>query len=157
MRILFGRKSLQKSPKFLRSRNSFLAVSCTLFGGARKVRRTGEPCLCITLTFNSCLDNSHEHVAHGECTRSTNSVSSKLLQLARVALLAWFVAHCALWKSESISKAWAYPNPSDALAFHIHQKLGNFSNEARFVSQVVNDANLSRKDKIRRLKALTAD
>ena len=40
------------------------------------------------LMFNNRLDNSCKHVAYGECTHNTNSVSSKLLQLARVALLA---------------------------------------------------------------------
>ena len=55
------------------------------------------------LTFNSRLDNSRKHVVHGECTRSANKDSSELLQLARVVLLAWFAAHCAIWKSESLS------------------------------------------------------
>ena len=55
------------------------------------------------LTFSSRLDNSRKNVVNGVCTRSTNSVCSKLLQLARVALLAWFTVHCAFRKSESLS------------------------------------------------------
>ena len=34
----------------------------------------------VKLASNSRLDNSRKHVVHGECTQSTDNVSSKLLQ-----------------------------------------------------------------------------
>ena len=63
------------------------------------------------LTFNSRLDNSRKHVVHGERARSTNSPSTMLLQLARVAFIAWFAAHCAYWKSESLSQGLGLSKP----------------------------------------------
>ena len=70
--------------------------------GKSDVRLTGV--YLEKLTFNNRLDNSRKHVVHDERTRNINSLSSMLLQLARVALLAWFAAHCAFWKSESLSQ-----------------------------------------------------
>ena len=77
------------------------------------VRLTGESVrMCLEkLTFNSRLDNSRKRVVHGECTRGTNSLSSMLLQLARAALLAWCAAHCAFWKSESLSQGLGLSKP----------------------------------------------
>ena len=112
------------------------------------------------LTFNSRLDNLRKHVVRVHAKyRYTNSVSSKLLQLATVALLAWLAAHCALWKSESLSQGLGLSKT--------HLKCGlldippssvrGLPERGQFVSQVLNDANLSYKDKIRCLKALTVD
>ena len=60
--------------------------------------------------------------------RSTNSVSSKLLQLARVAFLAWFAAYCAVWKSESLSQDLGLSKPVWSVDFwtSLHQVLGDF-------------------------------
>ena len=78
---LFGRKSSQKSPNFLRSRiwrsrNSFFAVPCLM------VRK--NPTYGITmgvhlekLTFNSRLDNSHVHMSY---TASAREVPTAFLQ-----------------------------------------------------------------------------
>ena len=73
------------------------------------------------LTFNSRLDTSRKHVAHGGCTRirSTNNDSSELLQLARVVLLAWFAVHCAFWKSESLSQGLGLSKPVWSVEFWI--------------------------------------
>ena len=59
-----------------------------------------------------------------------------------------------LWKGESLLKAWACPSPSDVLTFGHPSSVRKLLGQDQIVSQVVNDANLSCKDKIRRLKAL---
>ena len=79
----------------------------------------------------------------------SNSVSAKLPQLARLALLAGFAADCAFWKSEAYRTAWACSNPSKSF----NQLLGGFPKRDQIVSQVVNDTSLSYKDKTRSLKA----
>ena len=63
------------------------------------------------LTFNSRLDSSRKHIVHGECTRSTNSVSSKLVHWASMAVMVCR-ALCRLEERvKAYHKAWACPNP----------------------------------------------
>ena len=124
---LFGRKFSQKLPNFLRShlhrsRNSLLDLLLLMMREESDVRENHR-CVCLEkLTFNSCLDNSHKHVVHGESTRSTNGVSSKLLQLARVVLLVWIAAHGAFWKSESLTKFLCLSKPVWRVDFWISVK-----------------------------------
>ena len=105
----FGRKSSHKSSNFSRSRpwcsrNFFVPVPCLWCAK--------NPTFTRELTFNSRLGNSRQHIVHGNCTRSTNSVSSTLPQLAKVALLARFAAYCAFGRMKAHHKAWACPKPS---------------------------------------------